>query len=217
MTDIPIRKVFAVEVSGACNLEATCSWCPMHQRPRSRKRGLMSDATVTRALHWVERLEKCDALALHNFGEPLLHPKFDEIALAFSRLTPITVSTNAVLLDERWADRLSRIPWAWISISPWSPEHLVKAVALLKARGIDYMLPPGVTHNFAGQAIGPTKKLFKGCANLNEGKAVIRWDGSLASCCISDREEDSLGNVAQEPNDVRMRSYSLCATCHHAL
>ena len=107
---IPVKSLYAVEVAGACNLDHFCSWCPMISRPRSRKRGLMrKEETVVRSLHWVEKLEKIDALALHVFGEPLLHPKFDEIAARFAALTPITMSTNGLLLDDNMADRLAKV------------------------------------------------------------------------------------------------------------
>lgn len=211
------EKVFAVEVSGVCNLESFCAWCPMHNRPRNRARGLMDDSTLKRALYWVEKLDRVDALALHNFGEPLIHPSFDKYALEFSKLTPITMSTNCVLLDERWADRLAKVPWAWISLSQWKRDAVDKAIKLLKPRGIRLQVPPGITHDWAGQAkVGSKEKLFKGCHFLDEKKVVIRWDGDITSCCITDRVEDVIGHVKQEPSDVKMRGYSLCESCHHA-
>lgn len=213
-----IEQIYSVEISGVCNLEATCKWCPMHNRPRSRKRGLMSDETIERALHWVKKLRhNGEVLHLHNFGEPLLHPRFDEIALAFSKLMPISVSTNGVLVTEAWARRLGKVPWWSIGISPWDKDAQIRASELLTAQNIRVMYPPGVTHNWAGQAIvGDKVSMFRGCHYLQHKKGVIRWDGSLATCCISDREEDVIGHVSAEPEAVDVRSYSLCDTCHHA-
>lgn len=209
-------KVYAVEISGACNLEAHCTWCPMNQRPRYRPRGLMSPAIIARSLYWVDQLGKVDALALHLFGEPLLHPQFHLVAYQFARLLPVTMSTNAVLLDEAWADKLAIVPWAWISLSPWKPEAVERAGRLLTERGIKWVSPPGVTHDFAGQAkTGPKEQLFPSCPFLEERKVVIRWDGTIAACCVSDRAEDALGHVKQEPAEVLVRGYSICATCHH--
>ncbi len=213
-----ISSVYCVEVSGACNYDTVCQWCPMYNRPRSRKRGLMNDATVERALHWVGKLPRHgETLHLHNFGEPLLHPKFDEIALKFSKLSQVSFSTNGVLQDEKWADRLAKVPWQWISLSPWDPAAVQRAAKLLSERGIRIMAPPGVTHNWAGQAQdGPFVSLIRGCPYLSKQLCVIRWDGSLATCCISDRDEDTIGHVNSEPDDVYTRGYSLCETCHHA-
>jgi len=125
------------------------------------------------------------------------------------------MSTNGVLLDEAWADRLAKIPWAWISVSPWDKKAQDRASALLWKRKINVSHPPGVEHSWAGQVIGQNKTMFKGCSFLNEGRFVIRWNGDLASCCISDREEDKIGHV-DNMEGVTMRAYSICDTCHHA-
>lgn len=224
MISSSIRTVYAVEVSGLCNMSETCSWCPMYSRPRNRVRALMDDDTVTLALKWVEKLEKTDVLALHVFGEPLIHPKFDEIAKEFSKLSRITMSTNAVFLDERWADRLAKCGFAYISLSPWDPKAADNAYKLLSQRGIRTIFPEGITHNWAGQAIGPywarqaigpKVKMFKGCPFLSQGKVVIRWSGDITSCCITDREEDVIGHVSQDIKEVSPRSYSICEGCHH--
>lgn len=182
-----------------------------------RSRGLMDDSVINSSLRWVETLERVDALALHNFGEPLLHPDFDKHALAFSKLTPITMSTNGVLLDEKWADRLAKVPWAWISVSPWKKDAQERAVRLLHERGIVTAEPPGAIHNWAGQSQGAKLgKIFK-CEFLDQGKIVIRWNGDVVSCCITDRAEDVIGNVKDEPPAMHPRPYSLCDSCHHAL
>jgi len=188
----------------------------MNKRPRYRNRGLMSDENVDQALGWVKKLGASEeALNLHVFGEPLLHPRFHEIAWKFSCLTPITMSTNGVLLDEAWADGLATVPWAWISVSPWNLEAQAKAITLLHERGIRTMSPPGATHDWAGQSEGPKSLHLGNCPFLNYGRCVIRWDGAIAACCISDREEDVVGHVAEEPTKVFLRPYSICATCHH--
>lgn len=208
------KYLYAVEVSGACNLEATCKWCPMHNRPRSRPRGLMSDDTVKRALHWASKLRRVEALALHVFGEPLLHPRFPEIALEFAKVNHITMSTNGVLMTPQWADKLAVIPWAWISISPWNLSAMHKSWLLLAERGIKCLPAPGVTHSFATQAEGPKVDIFTGCEFLMNNACVIRWDGSIATCCISDREEDAIGHVSQEPEEMEIRKYEICDSCH---
>jgi len=207
-----------VEISGACNLERTCTWCPMNQRPRFRPRGLMDATTIERSLHWVAKLGVApdDVLALHVFGEPLLHPKFHVIAARFAKWAPVTVSTNGVLLTEEWAERLAKVGFKWISVSPWDPKAQELAIERLHAVGVSTMSPPGATHNWAGQSKDGDKDLalVGGCPFLAESKAVIRWDGHLVSCCITDRYEDSIGHVKDEPGSVAMRGYSLCATCH---
>ncbi len=183
---------------------------------KGRKRGFMDNPTFFRSLEWVNKLGTTEVLALHVFGEPLLHDKFDQLALIASKSAPVTMSTNCVLLDEAWADRLAKIPWAWISLSDWKAGAAEKAARLLVPRGIRVQFPNGITHDWAGQAEGPKQKLFKGCPFLDGGHAVIRWNGDVASCCITDRVEDVVGHINQEPETIQMRPYSICAGCHHA-
>jgi len=213
-----INHVYAVEVSGVCNLESTCTWCPMHNRPRSRKRGLMTDETVEHALRWVKASPPGDVLFLHVFGEPFLHPKFLPIAQRFSEVCPISVSSNGVLITERLADEIAKIPWAWVTLSPWDIAAKVRATRLLHARGVFVKLAPPPAHDWAGQSeTGKSRIQINGCQYLNDDQCVIRWDGSLATCCISDRMGDEIGHVSQDPREVSNRSYDLCATCHHRL
>lgn len=175
----------------------------------------MNSATVDRAIHWVRKVGINDVLALHVFGEPLLHPEFDAIAQRFVQHCPVTMSTNGVLLDEKWADRLATLPWAWISVSPWDPEAKDRAIRLLTERSIATREPEGATHDWAAQVKGPAMRTgSSSCIFLNQAKAVIRWDGSVASCCISDREEDSVGHIRDEPEAVTLRGYSICEGCH---
>lgn len=210
-----VNKVHSIEVSGVCNLDNYCVWCPMYNRPRSRPRGLMDDNTVARALHWVEKLGTPDSLALHLFGEPLLHKRFFDIAERFRQLVPVNFSTNAMLIDEKKADEIAKYKWDWISVSPWNPERKRRAIALLNERNIRTVEPKGITHDWAGQSDGRKIPLFASCPFLSQGKVSIRWNGDVTTCCITDRVEDVCGTVFQEPEEVKLRSYSICKTCHH--
>lgn len=217
MAVIPINSVYAVEIAGACNLDTFCTWCPMTNRPRNRARGLMNDDVFKRSLHWVNKLQKIDALALHAFGEPLLHPKLEEYALEFSKLMPITMSTNGILIDEERADKLAKVPWAWITISEWNKFKAQNAAKLLHYRGIKVKIPNGVQHNFASQAQDGPKfesEPIRDCPFLKLGRAVIRWDGDIASCCISDSHHGMIGNVMQEPEELSLTTYDICTNCH---
>lgn len=209
-----IDYVFAIEIAGACDLTKECTWCPMNTS--TRKRGFMTWETLKRAIHWLDKTDtknKIDAVALHNFGEPLLHKDFIEMALALSNHAPITMSTNSTQMNEKMADKLAQVPWKWISLSPWKMDKVKEAYQLLTARGIETMFPPGPTHDWAGQANGPIQVGQHKCEFLRDNKVVIRWDGSVAPCCITDREEDSIGSVSQEPEEVSTKPIDLCKTC----
>jgi hypothetical protein len=174
----------------------------------------MSDETLERAVHWVKKVGINDVLALHVFGEPLLHPRFVEFAKRFVEHCPITMSTNGILLDYEMAKKLAQIPWAWISVSPWDEAAKQNALVHLSSVGICTMEPQGAIHDWAGQASGPKATHSTSCPFLNHGRAVIRWDGSVASCCISDRLEDAVGHVRTEPEQVSLKAYSICEGCH---
>lgn len=217
---IPIRHIYALEISGACNLESHCTWCTMSKRPRYRKRGLMTRETFERAKIWIKALPPKNVLACHVFGEPLLHPDFDVYASELEKICPITFSTNATYLNESWADRIAKINWEWVSISNWDPPAKERAAGLLIQRGVRIQYPPNEpTHDWAGQSpTGPHgQKLFRGCEFLNTGAAVIRWSGDLASCCVADSAESSIGHIDQDLGTVFVREYEMCKGCHHAI
>jgi sulfatase maturation enzyme AslB (radical SAM superfamily) len=86
-----------LELTNACNLK--CTFCPTGNGRMTRPRGLMRDATLDRALAGAGPLEFA---LLFQWGEPLLHPRFLELARtarAFAGRTLVT--TNGTLLDDR--------------------------------------------------------------------------------------------------------------------
>ena len=176
----------------------------------------MNKEVLKKSLDWVEKVGvKHPPLFLHVFGEPLLFKEFEDYAKEFSKLVSVSFSTNCTYIDSKRADRLAEIDWAWISLSPWKMEDVERSYRLLDERGIKIMYPRGVTHDWASQAEGPIIGSTFKCHFLVEKEAVIRWDGSIANCCISDREEDKIGHVDQNPSEINMRLYSICKSCHH--
>lgn len=214
-----VTKIYAVEISGACNLTSTCSWCPMYtgdSRVINRPRGFMTEEVLERALYWVRSLEKPDALALHVFGEPLLHKNFIPFAKKFSEITPITMSTNGLLIDDEKAKELSQVKWSWISVSPWDEVAKARSIEALSKNGIATMMPSGVLHNWGGQSVTGGEIPSTGyCGFLQDGLAVIRWNGDIASCCISDQQDAVIGHVNDEPGTVKQKYHSTCEKCHH--
>ena len=86
-----------LELTNRCNLK--CTFCPTADGRMARPRGHMDDALFTAALDGAGRLE---FLLLFQWGEPLLHPRFAELAAEASRRGIRTlVTTNGTLLDER--------------------------------------------------------------------------------------------------------------------
>lgn len=221
-TYLPIHpsSVYAVEISGICNLTRHCVWCPMETltKRKHRPRGIMTEETLRKVIGWIGKLDNRthDPLFLHGFGEPLLHPEFEKFASELSRLSRISFSTNCTCLDEQRADRLAKLDWAWISLSPWVQEDLGRASVLLRERNIAVAVAGKDLHNWAGQVELPNVKKRFTCS-FAEGEIVIRWDGTIVNCCITDRAEDAIGTVDQDPSEICLREYDICRTCHHTI
>lgn len=86
-----------LELANACNLR--CTFCPTGNGRMQRPPGLMREETFRRALAGAGPLEFA---LLFQWGEPLLHPRFLELALAARAHGARTlVTTNGTLLDAR--------------------------------------------------------------------------------------------------------------------
>ena len=127
----PFPRNLVLETTSRCNLN--CRMCPRHdmRRPALDMPESLFHSLIDQ-LGEHDRRNAVDFLALHGFGEPLLHPRlFDLIEYAGSRLPNLcargslrdglrglTLSTNAVLLDEAKAQALldSRLTWLAVSV-----------------------------------------------------------------------------------------------------
>lgn len=86
-----------LELTNRCNLK--CTFCPTADGRMRRPRGFMDGALFRRALDGAGRLEFA---LLFQWGEPLLHPQFVELAKDAARRGIRTlVTTNGTLLDDR--------------------------------------------------------------------------------------------------------------------
>ncbi|MHB8993807.1 MAG: radical SAM protein [Armatimonadota bacterium] len=121
---------FIIETTSRCNL--ACRICPHCDMRRPAQ-----DMAPTLFRSLIDQIAPHDAeahvqfIALHWFGEPLLHPQFIELAqyagerlpnlLGYGRerkaVRGLTVSTNATLLDEQAARALLASPLTWLAVS----------------------------------------------------------------------------------------------------
>lgn len=208
-----IKEIYAIEISGECNL--SCPYCPYHLP--NRKRGLMDWETLFTTLRWIGsgKLKASDPLFLHLFGEPLLHPRFYEMAEEIKKTCPnISFSTNGTLINRGISDRLSIIGFDWITVSPHKPKVGKKAFYLLKSSGNEVRMHDGPDHDWAGQ-VENKAEWSDSCQFENKGRVVVRWNGDVASCCISDVQDGVISNVwdknllTKENGPTR-----LCYSCH---
>lgn len=97
LTRAPFLVSANLELTNRCNLK--CTFCPTADGRMARPRGHMDDALFRAALDGAGRLE---FVLLFQWGEPLLHPRFAELAAEAARRGIRTlVTTNGTLLDDR--------------------------------------------------------------------------------------------------------------------
>ena len=128
LRDLP--RSLILETTSRCNL--TCRMCPRQHMTRSAQ-----DMSPDLFRRLVDQMADCDQrdlldfVALHWFGEPLLHPHLlDLIHYAGQRLPNLrkrgeqrhavrglNMSTNAVALDEPMARGLLDSPLTWLAVS----------------------------------------------------------------------------------------------------
>jgi len=207
--------IYALEISGTCNL--ACSYCPYHKG--QRQRGLMDWDTLKHVAKLLNerRFYASIPLHLHLFGEPLMHPEFADMALWLQKTVigmRLSVSTNCTLMTPEWANRLARIDWQWVTLSPHSPKDVAKATISLQARGVKTRQQEGPDHNWAGQVRFKTVWSLP-CEFSGYGKFVVRWNGDVALCCITDNDLGVVGTIWDEDlSEKEHHRFELCSACH---
>lgn len=108
-----LPQIVQVEVTSACQLR--CVFCP---------RTVLADHWVTAHLPWemfsslFPFLRRTKLVHLQGWGEPLLHPRLWDMAAAIKeRHGRVSLTTNAVLLDQAASQEACRIGFDLIAIS----------------------------------------------------------------------------------------------------
>ena len=126
----PAPRCLFIETTSRCNLN--CLMCPRQQmrRPALDMSEALFHSVVDQAAEY-DRQNLLDLVALHGFGEPLMHPQFlDFVEYAGARLPRVrergplrealqglNVSSNALLLDEAKARALLASKLTWLAVS----------------------------------------------------------------------------------------------------
>jgi sulfatase maturation enzyme AslB (radical SAM superfamily) len=122
-----------LELTNRCNL--SCTFCPTADGRMARAKGHMDEALFRRALDGAGPLEFA---LLFQWGEPLLHPRFEELATDAARRGVRTlVTTNGTLLDDRRVAALLRagVDRVTVSVDGDAATHeRVRGVPLARTR-----------------------------------------------------------------------------------
>lgn len=104
-----LKKIY-VEITNHCNLR--CSFCAASSRPK-RTMGPAAFAEVLARIQGYTR-----HLSLHVLGEPLLHPRFEQIlALCHTHGMQVNLTTNGTLVDRHRQTLLTAPALRQISLS----------------------------------------------------------------------------------------------------
>lgn len=118
---------FQFEISGKCN--ALCPYCITGQKNRRKEEtGCFIDSAVFSSAinHLLEKgiIDHGTIVSLYNYGEPFLHPKFDEIIdILNDREIKYEISTNAsVIPDEKTIKKMLGLTKIQFSVCGTSQE-----------------------------------------------------------------------------------------------
>ena len=165
----------SIELTYACSL--ACRYCYNPVERKNQRRKTSAPARSEEPLSYGEIVEVLDQLREMNVlyltltgGEPLLHPRFWEIAKAAKeRSFALRIFSNGVLIDEFTADRIAKLCPNCMELSihgakPSTAEALtqvkgafdkqMRALELLKERGVRVYLKCVVTSLVEGELDG---------------------------------------------------------------
>ncbi len=93
-----------------------CFYCP-REHIHSGASGYMDFSLYEKIIAWAQK-NKVKAISFALFGEPLLHPQFlDMVDLAHRAGLALRLSTNAIILKPRLADKILAYPFQGIEMS----------------------------------------------------------------------------------------------------
>ncbi len=101
-----------VEVSALCN--AACSYCALNCYKAEWEGGLLEEDTFERL---VPEFRRADLVFLQGWGEPLLHPRFWEMAHRVKTVgAQVGFTTNGTCLDRENLAKLLDIPIDFLAV-----------------------------------------------------------------------------------------------------
>lgn len=179
----------------------------------TREKGFMSLETFKKSLTLAKEL-KVPALALHNWGESLLHPDIYKFVKLASQKFKVGFTTNGTLLNREVIEKLKKNHLTYLDISvnmhteTFRLIHLLVSYKIANTLGIDCRLRC-VVSNYAEfdylqyklrdfkvrwqRQMVRTKRTQKCLAK--EKVLVIQWDGTVVPCCAVINKEIIYGKV----------------------
>lgn len=211
------NRIYQVELTNFCN--AKCEFCPYMKM--TRKKGWMRLETVRKIIKKIKGKQKY--IALHHFGEPLLHSSLFHIIRMFDEAgIKCEFSTNGGLLTDGKIQELISSPLKRLRIGMdyFNPikqvEKLLKKnksidIRLHTVRGnLPYEKKP--FDNFAGQVEGKSEWEKGECYFKKYNYFVVLWTGEIVPCCCDYDGKNILGTI-DNFDKVKHKDYEMCKDC----
>jgi len=178
---VPINAI--LELTPLCNMN--CDMCFVRlDVEEMRQKGRLRSAE-----EWIrlgkEIRDAGTLFVLFTGGEPLMHPEFKKIYVAFKRMGMIlTVNTNGTMIDDSWADFFAEYPPRRINLTlygkdeetyqrlchyPAGFQKALRAIRLLQERNVDVKVNGSIT----SENVGDINELFSIADQLD---AVWKFD-----------------------------------------
>ena len=215
-----IQSIHQIEITSRCNL--ACPYCVSKDLRRDKMD--MSIATYLHALTWVDQFVSRGTqkeLNLAGIGESTIHPRFVEyVALARKMLgnnVRLVVASNGLAITDELARALQPYNLR-VYISMHRPEKAGPAIEILKKyKLIDgYSIDPSLNAiDWAGQVDWYVSCEFTTCPFLSNGYVMVMADGRITTCCLDGLGLGVIGDIRDDVDQLQLKPYELCKTCHH--
>ncbi len=214
-----VQQIHQVELTSRCNLR--CRYCVHSKMPRPKMDMAMDifEQVLYLVRGFVSRGTQHE-LNLCGIGESTIHPQFSEMVHLAREMLPgidLTMATNGVGMTKEIASTLAaKGVRVWASLH--RPEKAALAVEMLKKVGVlaGVSVDPSLASvNWAGQVDWHVSAQPTRCMWLANGMAIAWSDGRIGTCSFDGQGTDGvIGTVWDDPDNLTIKPYSLCAGCH---
>lgn len=216
-------SVYQIESTSKCS--ATCDFCPQPTMLRTKEHMALEVFKAT-----IDAMPNT-YVALHHFGEPLLHPQLPEmIEYANSQGKQVEFSTNGKGLhnqaegDNYLRRVLAAKPYRMrIAYDFFRPAQFVLDALTFNVSTIitTHAVTEGVLkerkpfNNWAGQLDERPSEISGECFYLKYGYSAVLANGDVVPCCQDYEGKHIIGNV-MDPANIKehpAEGYDLCKNC----
>ena len=196
--EFPLFSILELNLTPHCNRK--CNMCPRGHGYTDTGKAL-SLANADKLVNELKKINYEGLIILGGFGEPMLHPKWDELIPLISQGDwTIQLVTNGDLLKNQ--DQVKDIDL--ISVSLYDGDHQIKEFNNLLS-GLNYELRPwyknSETENLSSRGgfldFSNADYLFRGC-NYTMYHLFLNHDGRVFTCCHDWSNDFDLGNAFKE-------------------